>query len=74
MALGLSSLQKGTQSIVQKKEEKRWNELIDAVMDGKVIPVIGPDLLIDDEEENEDNADNLHQQIINLLANVYGVI
>ena len=73
MALGLSSLKKGTQSIVQKKEEKRWNELIDAVMDGKVIPVIGPDLLIDDEEENEDNADNLHQQIINLLANAYGV-
>ena len=34
MALGLSSLKKGTQSIVQKKEEKRWNELIDAVMDG----------------------------------------
>lgn len=73
MALGLSSLRKGTQSIVQKKEEKRWNELIDAVMDGKVIPVIGPDFLIDDEDGNEDNADNLHQQIINLLANAYGV-
>ena len=65
MALDISALRKGSQSIVQKKEEKRWNELIDAVMDGKVIPVIGPDFLIDDEN---DGSENLHQQIINLLA------
>ena len=70
MALDISALRKGSQSIVQKKEEKRWNELIDAVMDGKVIPVIGPDFLIDDED---DASENLHQQLINLLASAYGV-
>lgn len=62
-------------SINQKKEEKRWNDLIDAVMDGKVVPVIGSDFLIDDEEDENGNVctDNLHQQIINAIAAEYGV-
>lgn len=74
MALGLSKHKIGlkTEAIVLKKEEKRWNELIDAVMDGKVIPVIGPDFLIDDDDNNESH-DNLHQQIINIIASAFGV-
>lgn len=71
MALGISTLKRDAQSIVMKKEEKRWNELIDAVMDGKVIPVIGPDFLIDEEEGA--SGENLHQEIINLIASQYGV-
>lgn len=74
MALGLSKTKIEIGSIVQKKEEKRWNELIDAVMDGKVIPVIGPDFLIDDEDsDNPDNqnGENLHKQIIDLIASIY---
>ena len=73
MALGITTLKKGSQTIVLKKEEKRWNELIDAVMDGKVIPVIGPDFLIDDEEGEEGGGANLHQQIIDFLASAYEV-
>lgn len=41
-------------------------------MDGKVIPVIGPDFLIDDDDNNESH-DNLHQQIINIIASAFGV-
>lgn len=73
MALDISSFKKGSNNIVQKKEEKRWNEFIDAVMDGKVIPVIGPDFLIDDEEDAGGCSENLHEQIINLLASAYDV-
>lgn len=53
-----------------RKEEKRWAELIDAVMKGKVIPVIGADFLVD---KDDDNVGNLHQQIIDILANFYNV-
>ncbi len=73
MALDKLSLAKGKKVIVLKKEEKRWNDLIDAVMEGKVIPVIGPDFLIDDEDEESLESGNLHQQIINLIASAYGI-
>lgn len=66
MPLNISSLK----DISQKKEEKRWSELIDAVMEGKVIPVIGADFLVDN---NDDNVGNLHQQIIDILASSFNV-
>lgn len=66
MALKISSLK----DISQKKEEKRWTELIDAVMKGKVVPVIGADFLVD---KDDDNAGNLHQQIIDILASHFNV-
>lgn len=59
--------------IPQKKEERRWNELIDAVMDGRVIPVIGPDFLVDEEPDSEGNINNLHQQIIDIIASAYEI-
>lgn len=74
MPLDLNALKKGgTQAIVQKKEERRWNDLIDAVMDGRVIPVIGPDFLVDDELDNMGNINNLHQQIVDILTSAYGI-
>lgn len=74
MPLDLNSLRKGgAQAIVQKKEERRWNDLIDAVMEGRVIPVIGPDFLIDEEPDNNGNINNLHQQIIDILTSAYGI-
>ena len=56
--------------ISQKYEEKRWAELIDAVMRGEVIPVIGADFLVD---KDDDNVGNLHQQIIDIIASSYNV-
>ena len=70
MALKFTGLKQIDGSISHKKEEKRWTELIDAVMEGKVIPVIGADFLIDN---NEDNVGNLHQQIVDALASAYDV-
>lgn len=74
MALDLNGLKKdGRQAIVQKKEEKRWNDLIDAVMDGRVIPVIGPDFLVEDDPDSSENINNLHQQIIDIITSAYGI-
>lgn len=73
MPLDLMSLRNGKQAIVQKKEEKRWNDLIDAVMDGRVIPVIGPDFLLDEEPDEAGTVNNLHQQIINILVSAYDI-
>lgn len=66
MALKISNLK----DISQRKEEKRWVELIEAVMEGKVIPVIGADFLVD---KDDDNVGNLHQQIIDILASSFEV-
>jgi hypothetical protein len=70
MALKITRLNNKNESISLKKESKRWGELIDAVMDGKVIPVIGVDFLVDNDE---DNVGNLHQQIIDILASSFDV-
>lgn len=74
MALKISGLNNKNESISLAKEGKRWGELIDAVMQGKVIPVIGADFLVDkDEDQDEDNVGNLHQQIVDILASSFGV-
>lgn len=48
-------------------DEERWDELLDEIMAGHVIPVIGPDFQIDDEK-------NFHMQLIDLFAKKFGVI
>lgn len=48
------------------EDEERWEDLIDQIMAGSVIPVIGPDLQIEDEN-------NFHQQLIKLFASKFGV-
>ena len=46
-------------------EEPMWEALIGKIIDGKVIPVIGPDFLTD--------GSNIHLQLINALANWFKV-
>lgn len=46
-------------------EEPMWEALIGKIIDGKVIPVIGPDFLTD--------GQNIHLQLINALANWFKV-
>lgn len=48
------------------EDEERWEELLDEIMAGNVIPVIGPDFQIADEK-------NLHTQLIDLFAKKFGV-
>lgn len=48
-------------------DEERWEELIDEIMAGNVIPVIGPDFQIAD-------AKNFHEQLIDLFAKKFGVV
>ena len=52
-------------SILQE-EEDRWDELMDEIMAGNVIPVIGPDFQIAEER-------NFHQQLIYLFAKKFGI-
>ncbi len=47
-------------------EEPLWDKLIEQIIEGNVIPVIGAELLIDASE-------NLHKQIIDYLAKGFGV-
>ncbi len=47
-------------------DEPLWDKLIQQIIDGNVIPVIGADLLID-------NSSNLHKVIIDGLAKNFGV-
>lgn len=47
-------------------DEPLWDKLIEQIIDGNVIPVIGADLLID-------NSSNLHKFIMDGLARTFGV-
>lgn len=51
---------------VLSEDEERWEELLDEIMAGNVIPVIGPDFQIEDER-------NFHLQLIDLFAKKFGV-
>ena len=48
------------------KDEPLWDKLIQQIIDGNVIPVIGADLLTDDN-------DNPHKVIVDFLANGFQV-
>lgn len=50
----------------QEEAESRWNFLLDEIMDGNVIPVIGPDFQVSDQM-------NMHEQLIHFFAKRYGV-
>lgn len=63
--IDLSGLQEiDIDNIVVDKDESLWDKLIDEIIDGNVIPVIGPDMLVD-------SKTNLHQVIINALAQTF---
>lgn len=54
-------------SLADDDLELHWSRLINEIVSGNVIPVIGPDFLIEDSK-------NLHQQIIDFLARKFNVL
>lgn len=57
---------KGSDILTIDKDEPLWDKLIQQIIDGNVIPVIGADLLTDDQ-------DNPHKVIVDFLANGFHV-
>jgi hypothetical protein len=51
-------------------DEPLWNRLIDQIVSGNVIPVIGPDVLIDKQGQD---GDNIHNFLINGLSKYYNL-
>lgn len=53
-------------------DKGRWKRLLDEINDGNVIPVIGPDLLVDpvisQDKDGMQIKENLHQQLISYIA------
>ena len=52
---------------ILSEDEERWEELLNEIMAGNVIPVIGPDFQISDEK-------NFHAQLIDLFAKKFGIV
>ena len=54
------------------KDIARWKKLLDKIDEGNVIPVIGPDLLVDpiitQDKDGIQIKENMHQQIISYIA------
>ena len=53
-------------------DKDRWEQLLNEIDDGNVIPVIGPDLLVNPKiikvDEKVERKENLHQQLISYIA------
>ena len=49
------------------ENNRQWDELIEKIIQGEVIPVIGPEFLAKDDED-ENKWLNPHQELINMLA------
>lgn len=60
-----------TKKYVDSKD--RWPELLDEIDKGNVIPVIGPDLLVEPHVNDDGVTENLHQQIISVIASLTNV-
>lgn len=52
------------------KENKRWNRLIDAILAGDVIPVVGSDFLIETENDGVTSFPDHHKQLTDVLAQI----
>ena len=52
------------------RSQDRWPKLLDEIDNGNIIPVIGPDLLVEPKvaEGNDSRIENMHQQIISYIA------
>ncbi len=57
----------GLVDINQARDEQMWDTLVDRIIEGRVIPVIGADLLID-------GNCNLHQWTINFFAKNWNIL
>ena len=62
---------KGTKTITENK--RQWDELIDKIIQGEVVPVIGPEFLAKDDEDANKWV-NPHQELINMLAETKNII
>ena len=53
-------------------DKDRWEQLLNEIDEGNVIPVIGPDLLVEPKvikvDEKVERKENLHQQLISYIA------
>ena len=56
---------KGAKTVTENK--RQWDELIDKIIQGEVVPVIGPEFLAKDDEDANKWV-NPHQELINMLA------
>ena len=61
----------GDSNIFESDDEPLWDKLIEQIIDGNVIPVIGADMLTDNSTELMANSSNPHQFIIDGLAKRY---
>lgn len=64
--MSLKDLNLDSFDIDKMETESRWNILLDEIMKGNVIPVIGADFQVDDQE-------NLETQLINLFVRTFNV-
>lgn len=62
----LNDIDINVEDILSVNEEDRWNELMDEIMAGNVIPVIGPDFQVSGNK-------NFHLQLIEMLAKKFNV-
>lgn len=62
----LNSIDINVEDILSINEEDRWKELVDEIMAGNVIPVIGPDFQVS-------GTKNLHLQLIEKFAKEFGI-
>lgn len=60
-------------SLANPKAQDRWPELLDEIDRGNVIPVIGPNLLVEPRVLENGLTENLHQQLISVIAPLTGV-
>lgn len=60
-----------------RESNRQWDELIEKIIQGEVIPVIGPEFLAQNDIEHPDSDDlewvNPHQELINMLADSKGI-
>ena len=53
-------------------DKDRWEQFLNEIDEGDVIPVIGPDLLVNPKiirmDDNSERKENLHQQVISYIA------
>ncbi len=62
----------GPKSHGERESTRQWDELIDKIIKGEVIPVIGPEFLAEDDED-KNKWMNPHQALINMLAESFEI-
>ena len=63
---------KGKEEKPVSENNRQWDELIEKIIQGEVVPVIGPEFLAKDEDDANKWL-NPHQELINMLAETKGI-